>query len=523
MRLRKSEPEKANAKVNQKPYKANHTEQTLEQAKGHKKLYLAALAVILFLACVSLMFSTQYSISKEPIHKVAPKINSKKPIADKPVLFIRASEFPRILFHHVSSVFQRLGYKVTFNGKDDWDVMWTHSDPFDEFPPDKLKAHQLVNKVPGIRFLTSKLHLAIAGGPGIPPSFQLLEDKEKFLKYVEENPKDKFLVKGNTHGMVKLQPFNEINLHSSSRTTFIQKFIDNPLLIDGHFFDFGVYVIVTSVNPLRVYRLENDLGYRFCKEPYHPLDANNTAQYVVGDFNFWPSVEFPASKKYLDASYSFKYALDANIAEAGKDPKRMWEQVDKLIIRAFLHREKNILSVFKDAKHKRSFFELVQFDFIVDENLNVYLTEVNMSPNLSSAQYPPYAIKYEQVLFSLLSLVGLASFIHPPHQNEQMAKDMTVANRNIMVYRDVCVECNDCSKFECKLCVTCLEDDFAEDLKMAYKENMNKYEAKRLFPPKMTQEEAKFGIPTEYSNLSEKNLLQFRWYQGKCLVDDSWC
>lgn len=57
---------------------------------------------------------------------------------------------------------------------------------------------------------------------------------------------------------------------------------------------------------------------------------------------------------------------------------------------------------------KRNFFEMMRFDFVVDENLNVYLMEANMSPNLSSAHYPPNRLLYEQVIYNLFSLVGLA-------------------------------------------------------------------------------------------------------------------
>jgi hypothetical protein len=39
-----------------------------------------------------------------------------------------------------------------------------------------------------------------------------------------------------------------------------------------------------------------------------------------------------------------------------------------------------------------------------------------MSPNLSSMHYPPNALLYEQVLFSLLSLVGVSSHLFSPFQ-----------------------------------------------------------------------------------------------------------
>lgn len=69
-----------------------------------------------------------------------------------------------------------------------------------------------------------------------------------------------------------------------------------------------------------------------------------------------------------------------------------------------------ITKVFR-FKSKRNFFELIRIDFVVDENLNVYLLEANMSPNLSSAHFPPNQLLYEQVLYNVMGLLGLGERI----------------------------------------------------------------------------------------------------------------
>jgi tubulin monoglycylase TTLL15 len=63
--------------------------------------------------------------------------------------------------------------------------------------------------------------------------------------------------------------------------------------------------------------------------------------------------------------------------------------------------------VFCRFKSKRNFFELMRFDFVIDEDLNIYLLEANMSPNLSSAHFPPNQLLYEQVLYNMMGLLGL--------------------------------------------------------------------------------------------------------------------
>lgn len=48
-------------------------------------------------------------------------------------------------------------------------------------------------------------------------------------------------------------------------------------------FDIGLYVMMTSINPLRVYILDSDALLRFCAKPYHPFNSTDLDSYVVGD------------------------------------------------------------------------------------------------------------------------------------------------------------------------------------------------------------------------------------------------
>lgn len=68
----------------------------------------------------------------------------------------------------------------------------------------------------------------------------------------------------------------------------------------------------------------------------------------------------------------------------------------------------------KNYRSPHNFFEMMRFDFVIDEDLKLYALEANMSPNLSSAHYPPNQLLYEQVIYSLLSLVGVAKYTKSP-------------------------------------------------------------------------------------------------------------
>ncbi|CAB3364005.1 Hypothetical predicted protein [Cloeon dipterum] len=444
------------------------------------------------------------------------------PNDDKPTLLVWSPRMDLKHLKHVYTVFNRMGYHITEDNTSNWDVLWAHDYPFQALQSSlrNLKPNQRVNKLPGTGYVTTKVSLATSGGLGIPPAFRLPDDKEKLLEYAHKNPKALFVEKNNDHRSVFFKPIAKINL--DSKDNFVQEFIANPLLISGHKFDIGVYTVVTSIDPLRIYKFDGDVLFRYCEEPYEPFNASNVPQYVIGE-DYLPAWKVPALQKYAEMSYGFKESFDAHLKSIGKNPDSIWDQVDKAIASVYLSREKDFAALLSRYKNKRNFFEMVRFDFIVDENFKVHLLEANMSPNLSSMHYPPNALLYEQVLYSLLSLVGISSYLHPPFQPNAEVSNMVVANRNIMTTPEVCVNCDDCSKPECQLCAPCLKEDFVADIKKAYKEHMNRFRCRRIFPPRMTQAEAKLGIPQEYAELSTKNILQYRWFQAKCLMDDIWC
>ena len=63
----------------------------------------------------------------------------------------------------------------------------------------------------------------------------------------------------------------EINVDESC---VVSRYVHNPLLINSHKFDLRVYVLVTSIEPLRIYVFKEGLA-RFATETYNTTDKNN--------------------------------------------------------------------------------------------------------------------------------------------------------------------------------------------------------------------------------------------------------
>lgn len=162
---------------------------------------------------------------------------------------------------HVHLVLERVGFEKSSN-ETDWNLLWAHDFPFTALYPSmkNLKPHQRVNHIPGIGFITNKVNLATTDSKYIPKAFELPKSREDFLQYASKNKNAMFLEKHNQHRGVYLKNVSEIDF---SGERFVQEFVPKPFLVDGHKYDIGVYVVVTSVSPLRLYWYKGDVLFRY--------------------------------------------------------------------------------------------------------------------------------------------------------------------------------------------------------------------------------------------------------------------
>lgn len=245
---------------------------------------------------------------------------------------------------HVINVVDRLGYKKVTNETDNWDLLWAHDYPFRVLYPKMhhLKPHQRVNHFPGCGFITNKVDLATTESKYVPKSFRIPEDRKKFMDYIELNPKTLFVQKNNQHRHINIKSVDEINFNDNG--TFLQEYIDNPLLVDGHKFDIGVYVVITSIDPLRVYIYKGDILFRYCPQKYYPFDPKNVNKYIVGD-DYLPVWDVPSlSTFYNGFRFGMKDSFDAYLRSKERDPSIIWPQVEDAIRSILLLKETHIIN-----------------------------------------------------------------------------------------------------------------------------------------------------------------------------------
>ena len=246
----------------------------------------------------------------------------------------------------------------------------------------------------------------------------LLPEIEEVLKqlsvnlpqYVLEGSKNVWIVKpgglSRGRGVHCIDQLNDIlsNVKPCNQT-IIQKYIENPLVINGRKFDIRQWVLVTDLNPLTIWLFETPY-VRFGAENYHIDDFKNVFSQLTGNsiakhsekFNtgeiegdMWENEQF---KEYLKKQY-------------GGDP---WIEIQKKI-------EKVVILSLESAKHKlfnrKNNFEVFGFDIMLDDKLNVYLIEINASPDWT------YSTKVTEKLVKIASDDIMKVVLDLPQENSK--------------------------------------------------------------------------------------------------------
>jgi hypothetical protein len=164
---------------------------------------------------------------------------------------------------------------------------------------------------------------------------------------------------------------------------------------------------------------------------------------------------------------------------------------------------------------------------IFDDELNLYLMEVNMSPNLLHLSYRlPHKYMYENLLYNLFNLLDISNpirdhnFLFPDGDVEMMA-----ANPNSFgINPEICVNepcLTSCSNKMCRFCLKCLSSNDRFEMIMAYREQMNVGEFTRIFPPSIDFLD---NAGSEFwNNVTEKNEFYIEWFEGMCKKNRNFC
>ena len=295
---------------------------------------------------------------------------------------------------------------------DDWSVLWTFRTPWDTETLKRRVAQAkqtsrsrqapfLVNHLAGTLRLASKEHLpAFLREAGLsdaaPDTFRLPEESSAALATLKGSGLwdaaglPIWMLKSKQHRRVRPLLNATRAALSAAAPALLQRRV-RPLLLRGlgRAFDVGLYVLVSSVSPLRIYSYERAL-VRVCEKPF-PTRASGFAtadhsSYVINHYAPLWTLPFFEGHLAACASRSAACALRRALAAEGHNATDIWARMEsvagRLLSELRPHSEVGLRRLGLDSEHA---FELLRFDFMVDERARPMLTEVNISPNLVAA------------------------------------------------------------------------------------------------------------------------------------------
>ena len=199
------------------------------------------------------------------------------------------------------------------------------------------------------------------------------------------------------------------NSYTRSSNFLLKKYISNPLLINKKKFNLKAYVLLTGVNPLRIYLYEeglllfNDKEYnlkssQLKKADIHFLNDNWGEKNNNGE-NIWDISKFMNYCKENGINYS-------NIKN----------QMIDIIIKSFISFDDHINEKLKIRNYdERNFFEIFSFDYLVDDKEKVFLLKIAGDPKIET-NYETEINLYNNLIIDSLNIVGVVPFSHDEEQ-----------------------------------------------------------------------------------------------------------
>ena len=252
----------------------------------------------------------------------------------------------------------------------------------------------------------------------MPETYSFPEEKQtiekKFTNY-KTDKNDLWLIKPKTGSLGEGIYIFE-NLSNTPDVYLLTKYISNPHLINGLKYDFRIYVLITGLAPLKIYLYKEGM-VRFATEKY-TLDKNHLKELYRHLTNV--HINKKNAKDYKEATNAdtdegSKWSLQVyeHYCKENKiDYQKIRKQMADIAIKTVLSVINKFLEKIKENGTKdRNHFKLLGFDYLVDENLKVFLLEVNDRPSLLMGDINDRKLK-PQLVADCLNLVGIIPYSH---------------------------------------------------------------------------------------------------------------
>lgn len=311
------------------------------------------------------------------------------------------------------------GFRLLKN-PDDWVAIWGKQMKSNNFK--SLKDHQKFNHLPGTFQLGRKDRLwrnlsrfMCKYGKKefnfVPRTYVLPQDLRNFRQVWEKSGgKEKWIIKppasARGTGIRVVHRWSQI---PKKRPLVVQQYLSKPLLIDGAKFDLRLYVLISSINPLRIYIYPDGL-VRFASVKYND-DINYLSDRLMHLTNYSINKNSSnyTSNDYADSCSGHKWTIKtlwSYLEKKGVNTRKIWTSIKDIVIKTIISTESPINSLTKiNTSNRYNCFELFGVDILLDESYKPWLIEFNVSPSLQSSSALDIAVKGPMIK-NVFNIVG---------------------------------------------------------------------------------------------------------------------
>jgi len=320
---------------------------------------------------------------------------------------------------------------------ENWDSCWYTGMP-DPKVFEQLDATKSINHIPGNNGLTIKdfLHNTLSSARSrlrspkrkarmsfFPHVYSMPNQYHDWLQKAYDRPEHKWILKPKNsargEGIEVVRDLADVPLDDRF---MVQDYLDKPHLINERKYVLRLYVLISSVEPLRVY-LYNEGFAKLASDPYDLNDLDNPFSHLTN-----PDINALNSDAEAPVVFVSLGVYRQWLRDQGHDDEVLFKKVRDLVTLTSISVRDRMRGRLQDiSTPTNGCYELMGFDCFIDADVNPHLLECNLSPSLDVCSAPEDGGDIEkqvkgQLVHDMVSLLGLN--LPPQVINGQKANDI---------------------------------------------------------------------------------------------------
>ncbi len=310
----------------------------------------------------------------------------------------------------------------TKGNADNWDTCWYTGMP-DSDVLEQLEPGKTVNHIPGNNHVTVKSYLhetlsiardRVAGRFDsdrmnfFPHIYQMPDDYHDLQAAAAADPEKGWILKPiNSSRGRGIEVISDVATAPLGEDWMVQDYLDHPLIIKERKHVLRLYVLFTSVEPLRVY-LYKEGSAKFASEPYDPGDTDNVFSHLTN-----PDINALNEEADVPVIFISLKEYRGLLRAEGHDDQKLFSEIQDLVrltsIAVRDHMRTRTRAIDADTS---GCYELIGLDCMIDANLKPWLLECNLSPTLDVCTTPEDGGDVEermkrQLVADMVQIMGL--------------------------------------------------------------------------------------------------------------------